>query len=1034
MKAAGERLAIDSAALSDSGGYYCVIKNPAGAATSDTARLMVKNAPPSATVVMPDSIGIAAGKAAAFTVAAAGTRPFTYAWYKEREGPDSLMAAAGDTLKFRSTGIPDSGRYYCIVRNPAGADTSAPARLVIIPKPRAAFSFAPKSGTAPLDVAFSDRSAGEISARLWTFGDDSLSALLNPTHPFVKAGLFTVSLIVSGPGGSDTCRKSDSVFVYTEGQNPVRIAARFLTGTNVELTINNLGDVDTSLPPPRCDSLGIWYRPKAIPTSSIDGKILVTYRRSEFKTGRILDTVSLPGTDTVFGLMSALFWGGGTLSDFHLANGCAVLLKDTGSSGLSEAVSLLDPAEGSDTVDAFKGKILLWKDASYGGKTGLRDTLLLLPSYICPEGMIVVGRPFVFKKGSSGPPFAVGMRIDSLPANRSLRDVRIYTDSAGAAIVNWETAIDSARHLVFVVTGDLRRPFVAMIDTAPPAAEVVSDTANYAVEGGSLTDSLRIFDNIINVRWRYFAGKGDEQPLLRQEGETHRTGERIDLTLADSINALSSLTGLRAFVLVGDAVHWDTIDLSRSVARAQSDKQTASAGVWTPVYPTSRLFQKSADSLIARLSSSGTARYDARYYRLFRWVAYEGNRDQTDKWVEFNPSQGGVRSLFTLEPGRLLWLKPRGDLSFDLDSGATLSLRDTFKILLPPQQWTDFGMPLRFGVRMEEILSASGSGADSVLFFRWRKNDASSRFMLEPLYVPGMPDKLDRSAPVEYLPKEGYSFFNRSSRIIVVRIPPVPASTAKPLGKKTAKTGETWCGKFVARDQGGASLPAVYFGYAAGIKISAYPLVPSFGGIRLCVFDRSAGKSYGHHIGEDAKNGLIKELRITNDADSVQHLGFRMQRVGALPGNYSVYCYDAAAKRFDTAGSISVGPKSAASRWIIIGDAAFQRRFIASKLALQFSLRSLYPNPARRAVTIRYTVPFGSEERIRIAIYSPVGKRLWEKRIEGPLVEGDHVVTWDGADSRRGPAASGLYIVRMEVIDPAGHAVKQFERRLTLVK
>lgn len=70
--------------------------------------------------------------------------------------------------------------------------------------PQAAFSAAPVIGEVPLTVAFTDESTGEITSYEWDFGDGGTSTEPNPVHRYDAVGVYTVSLMVSGPGGSDT--------------------------------------------------------------------------------------------------------------------------------------------------------------------------------------------------------------------------------------------------------------------------------------------------------------------------------------------------------------------------------------------------------------------------------------------------------------------------------------------------------------------------------------------------------------------------------------------------------------------------------------------------------------------------------------------------------------------------------------------------------------------------------------------------------------------------------------------------------------
>ncbi len=81
------------------------------------------------------------------------------------------------------------------------------------PRPVADFTGVPLSGTAPLTVDFTDQSTGTIDAWSWSFGDSGTSAAPNPQHEYLNPGNFTVSLTVTGPGGSDTEAEPDYITV-----------------------------------------------------------------------------------------------------------------------------------------------------------------------------------------------------------------------------------------------------------------------------------------------------------------------------------------------------------------------------------------------------------------------------------------------------------------------------------------------------------------------------------------------------------------------------------------------------------------------------------------------------------------------------------------------------------------------------------------------------------------------------------------------------------------------------------------------------
>ncbi len=81
------------------------------------------------------------------------------------------------------------------------------------PAPIANFIGNPTSGNSPLNVQFTDQSSGTITSRSWNFGDGGTSNSTNPSHTYNLAGTYTVSLTITGPGGSDTETKNNFITV-----------------------------------------------------------------------------------------------------------------------------------------------------------------------------------------------------------------------------------------------------------------------------------------------------------------------------------------------------------------------------------------------------------------------------------------------------------------------------------------------------------------------------------------------------------------------------------------------------------------------------------------------------------------------------------------------------------------------------------------------------------------------------------------------------------------------------------------------------
>lgn len=72
------------------------------------------------------------------------------------------------------------------------------------------------SGRAPLAVQFADTSSGTISSWLWNFGDGTTSLDRHPTHYFNAPGIYSVSLAVTGPGGTNQIMATQLVVVLAQ--------------------------------------------------------------------------------------------------------------------------------------------------------------------------------------------------------------------------------------------------------------------------------------------------------------------------------------------------------------------------------------------------------------------------------------------------------------------------------------------------------------------------------------------------------------------------------------------------------------------------------------------------------------------------------------------------------------------------------------------------------------------------------------------------------------------------------------------------
>ena len=136
---------------------------------------------------------------------------------------------------------------------PGGSNEVREERIITVSEsqklPVADFLVNPHSGTSPLTITCTDRSTGDITSRTWNFGDQNTSSDTNPTHTYTSPGVYTVTLSVTGPGGSDETDTGVQITVSELKQTPVADFSADLTSGPAPLAVRfedaSIGAIDT---------------------------------------------------------------------------------------------------------------------------------------------------------------------------------------------------------------------------------------------------------------------------------------------------------------------------------------------------------------------------------------------------------------------------------------------------------------------------------------------------------------------------------------------------------------------------------------------------------------------------------------------------------------------------------------------------------------------------------------------------------------------------------------------------------------------
>ncbi|HED66138.1 MAG TPA: PKD domain-containing protein, partial [Planctomycetes bacterium] len=258
------------------------------------------------------------------------------------------------------------------VTGPGGSDTLTKAGYITVgdPPPVADFSGTPTSGTEPLTVAFTDLSSGPVTTWSWDFGDGATSTAQNPSHVYAAAGSYTVSLTVTGPGGSDTVTKANYITVNPVSSGPTYYFS-FLTNTVVP-GIGTVNDDDIVSYDPATGTWALYFDGADVGIQSTDinafhvradGSILMSFNSSSFSVPGLTggpNGTTVEDSDII--LFTPTQTGPNTAGSFSFYfDGSDVGLTTNG----EDIDGIYEAADGSlriSTLGAFKQGGKTWRD------------------------------------------------------------------------------------------------------------------------------------------------------------------------------------------------------------------------------------------------------------------------------------------------------------------------------------------------------------------------------------------------------------------------------------------------------------------------------------------------------------------------------------------------------------------------------------------------------------------------------------------------------------------------------------------------
>jgi len=1143
-------LTLNAILKSDSGRYVCVASNIAGL-DSAAAFLHVVGAEPHISLEPRDTMVIEGGTAV-FSVASTG-RNLSFAWYKENS---SIALGTTAQLTLTNVQITDAGKYFCIVNNSYGSDTSRSAVLTVtqseLINPLAVSAVWNGDETLDLKLSgFNLLSPDTVSlVSIWCLKegttllrdtiyasafpagvDNVIKTYSNPLFSGERTSL-TWMVQVKGVQGKLSNIVQDSVtvgFPRTANNAKLSVEAFSKDSISVRWSIPVLDQIDSIRIWYGTDSLGkipvangevvkfiemravndsvitlkglkaetlyniaiqvqkigsLWSfitdsgKVSATTTSSTNSGNSITLTELTYDTLTNLINVSWTVDTTgriASKMVAGVTWGVG---GFTLAkpskvmvpatqNKCQIdlgenLLFDTtyhislwlGVITLTDTVWIEPTQYSKDSVAipspvfqkivyfekdknityAFGRDVVLQKGGGYNDPPYTDTVNVFKPSALqISEGLVPVSLGVSFLRCYPTDSIVISIRYkpDSIPDGLSASDIRMYEFDAKTGLWNFiaNVEVDTASKMVkkrVRSLSELPNPLMLMIDRKEPLVTIPPDTNSVISINDVIETTLGLSDNIGKLRvtitgWGGVTGEPDT----------------IFDTLTDAKVLPVSIPkkniyidfGLKAVITVSDGRFTKKIDISRSV----NDSLAVSSipMKWKPIN-TNLVLAKPRVPDVFKSFCQGEWKYDSIHFRIFTWGDSLGKPGKSG-WIEYSNSPD-IQDMFSLIPGRIIWVKTREQITLSGGYGYTVSLKEPFKkIVLKAQNWTDFTSPFKFNTYIDDILdSTAGPDAHlrqqlkaSLLFSQWEEGN-NGEYNAISYHIPIIPDE---SRPDTFIESSSqYSIYNVLDKDIVLRVPAIPLKSSQYYNRVPSpakmKNTQQWGVSLKAHTRG-EKLQSVYFGYSERENKIVVPQSPSFSKLKISLLDNGNRMAGTVITNENAGNGYTVPVFFENGTDKESSISYSLEKIAYFPENFRAVLIDPQTGIVERGTEISIGSKMSAYRVLVIGDDHFIAKQAVQLKPVSFALVKMYPNPCRNLMNIRFTIPYSGVKKMDIKIFDQLGRTVWNKRIDNGLLPGSvNTVTWNPKASS---IVSGTYIVRVTAINENGsvHGVKQ---------
>ncbi|MFI5150731.1 MAG: PKD domain-containing protein [Bacteroidia bacterium] len=200
-----------SAIYNTPGTYTVTLTASNGSSSSSKTSVITVFASPTAAFTTTPSSTCAGQLVTFHDGSVAGTGPIV-SWHWDFGDGNTATTASTATHTYSGPGVFPAS---LIVSDANGCSSSIVVQVTVNPVPVPAFTASPLSAcAAPVLVTFSNTSTASSSAvYTWYFGDGGTSALANPTHTYASTGSYSVKLVISQLGCSDSVLKTNYIVI-----------------------------------------------------------------------------------------------------------------------------------------------------------------------------------------------------------------------------------------------------------------------------------------------------------------------------------------------------------------------------------------------------------------------------------------------------------------------------------------------------------------------------------------------------------------------------------------------------------------------------------------------------------------------------------------------------------------------------------------------------------------------------------------------------------------------------------------------------